>query len=539
MSAPVIHLSLSFDVKGLVPGVATRAHLVAQTRAAVGGIERERPPLSVVFAVDVSGSMTGPPIEQVAASIDRVVGLLERYDRVGVAAFSDGATEVVPLVPLDADAKKLISARVHRLVANGWTNMESGMLRAAKMMPQRGRHERQVILLLSDGAPNRGKATPAELAEIARSFRPDIALSTLGYGAHHNEDVLARIAEAGAGRYHFIADPAVCEMAFAQAIGVQGDAVAEALSLELFPAPGVEITRFFGAPEVRFGAGGLKLAIPDLLDGSRHVTVAEVELKPPREPGPWQALRASLGYRRAGEREELRAEALLSIPVGPGWEGPHFEAREAVLVAQADEARAEARRHADRNQFEGAAAILRRMIAIIEREPGFVRNDGSPLAEALEQLVDEAGAMERKPNREAYAAFRKAQVHTPMSSAPPLKSMATPMSSKMIASVAGALPRASLVITRGERAGERYRLDGADLIIGRTSAAQICIADANVSRQHARITAQHGRFYVTDLGSTNTTRLNGQDLVKPTPLAPGDVLLVGSIELRYEEQGPR
>ncbi|UQA62418.1 VWA domain-containing protein [Polyangium aurulentum] len=539
MSAPLIHLSLSLDVRGLLPGVPTRAHLVADIRAAAGGIERERPPLSVVFAVDVSGSMTGPPIEQVAASIDRVVGLLEPHDRVGVAVFSDGASEVVPLVPLDADAKRLISSRVHRLVANGWTNMESGMLRAAKMMPQRGRHERQVILLLSDGAPNKGKAAPAELAEIARSFRPDIALSTLGYGAHHNEDVLARIAEAGAGRYHFIADPAVCEMAFAQAIGVQGDAVAEAISLQIFPAPGVEITRFFGAPDVRFGAGGLKLAIADLLDGSRHVTVAEVELKPPREPGPWQALRASLAYRRAGEREEHSAEALLSIPVGPGWEGPHFEARERVLIAQADEARAEARKHADRGQFEGAAAVLRRMIGLIEREPGFVRNDGSPLAETLEQLVDEAVAMERKPNREAYAAFRKAQVHTPLASSEPPDSSSAPMSSMMVASVAGVLPRASLVIISGERKGERYRLDGADLIIGRTSAAQICIADANISRQHARITAQRGRFFVADLGSTNTTRLNGHDLVKPTPLSPGDVLLVGSIELRYEEDGKR
>ncbi|MCC6558013.1 MAG: VWA domain-containing protein [Polyangiaceae bacterium] len=539
MAASILSLSLALDRRPLPPGVPTRAHLVIDLRAMAEGIERARPPLSLIFSVDVSGSMAGPPLDQVVASIDRVVSLLEPTDRVGVAAFSDNASEVVPLTPVDADARRLISSRTHRLVADGWTHMESGLLRAAAMMPPRGLHERQVILLLSDGAPNRGKASAGELAEITRPLRPDISVSTLGYGAHHHEDVLARIADAGAGRYRFIADPAVCELELAQAIGVQGDAVAEAVELQITPAPGVEILRFSGGPEVRFGAGGLRVAVPDLLDGSRHVVVAEVELRPPREPGPWEALRAAVTYRRAGERAELSQGATLSIAISAGATELDPAARAEVLVAEADDARAEARRLADRSQFEGAAAVLRRMIHTIEREPGYKAGDGSRLSEALEQLVDEAVAMERRPDREAYEVFRKAQVQTPLLTEAPPASVSAPMSMRMMSSVAGALPSASLLIISGDDAGRRFPLDQPRITIGRTAAAQICLRDANVSRLHAVLTAQRGRFMASDLGSTNTTCLNGARLTKPAPLSPGDVLRIGDIELRYEEHAKR
>ncbi|EYF00966.1 VWA domain-containing protein [Chondromyces apiculatus] len=537
MAPPALDLALGLDLRGVSPGTPVRAHLVASLRALGEGVERARPPLSVVFVVDVSGSMAGPPLEQVAGSIDRLVGLLEPTDRVGIAAFSDGASEVVALALLDAEARRRISTRVHRLKAEGGTNMEEGLLRGKAMMPPRGKHERQLLVMLGDGAPNRGKVTPEDLSALARSFRPDVVVSTLGYGAHHHEDVLAQIADAGAGRYHFIADPSVCSIELAQAIGVQGDAVAEAVELSLAPAEGVEIRRFYGNPEVRFGAGGVRVGVPDLLDGGRAVVVAELSLTPPREAGMWEALGATASYRRAGEVEALSLAAVLKVPVGMAVTGPEPVARAEVLIAQADEARAEARRQADRGQFEGAAAVLRQMIRVIEEEPGRARGDGSALDEALEQLVDEAVAMERKPSQEAYQVFRKAQVQSRSLVDASEMHASSPMSVRMVESVAGALPRASLVVVAGDDAGRRYALDQPRITIGRTKAAQVRIVDANVSRMQTLIVGQEGKFIASDLGSTNTTCLNGERLTRPAPLGPGDVLRVGDVELRYEEEG--
>jgi pSer/pThr/pTyr-binding forkhead associated (FHA) protein len=41
-----------------------------------------------------------------------------------------------------------------------------------------------------------------------------------------------------------------------------------------------------------------------------------------------------------------------------------------------------------------------------------------------------------------------------------------------------------------------------------------------------------GNWYVRDAGSTNGTLVNGQDVVAPSPIQPGDVLTLGGVQLR-------
>jgi predicted component of type VI protein secretion system len=55
-----------------------------------------------------------------------------------------------------------------------------------------------------------------------------------------------------------------------------------------------------------------------------------------------------------------------------------------------------------------------------------------------------------------------------------------------------------------------------------------------VSRQHAQIVRQRAGYYISDVGSSNGTLLNGVPLIAPTLLAQGDVLRLGTIELRCE-----
>lgn len=514
-----------------------RVHLVADVRATAEGVERERPPLSLIFVLDVSGSMAGPPLEHVVLSVDRMVSLLDPTDKVGVVAFSDNATEVVSLQPVTGEAKAKVRSRVHRLHADGHTNVESGVRRAASMLPKRGQHERQVLIVLSDGIPNRGMAAPAELMALARSYRPDVSISTLGYGAHHHEDALAAISNGGGGRYHYIADPSVCEFEFSQAIGTQGDIVAEAVELLLTPAPGVELARFLGKPETRFGAAGLVVSLPDMLDGSTHLTVAELALKPPREPGRWEIATAVLTYRRAGERQESRIEQRLVIEVGAGDAALVPAVHAQVLRMRCEEVRSEARALADRGQFEGAAALLRQWIKVIEEAPGFSATDGSPLADAHDVMLDEAMAMERKPNMEDYQRFRRTSLTSSLASEAPLsiapKSM-TIQSRTIMTNVAGSYPKAHLEEIEGPEVGRRFPL-GPRQMVGRTQMAEIHIGDASVSRLHTQIIAQHGQFFIVDLGSTNTTEVNGERVSAPRRIVKGDVLQIGQVKLRYIE----
>jgi pSer/pThr/pTyr-binding forkhead associated (FHA) protein len=54
------------------------------------------------------------------------------------------------------------------------------------------------------------------------------------------------------------------------------------------------------------------------------------------------------------------------------------------------------------------------------------------------------------------------------------------------------------------------------------------------SHRHAEVFAQGGRFWLADLGSTNPTFVNGESVSqRSVPLAPGGVITLGRVEIRF------
>jgi predicted component of type VI protein secretion system len=91
------------------------------------------------------------------------------------------------------------------------------------------------------------------------------------------------------------------------------------------------------------------------------------------------------------------------------------------------------------------------------------------------------------------------------------------------------------VMRSGPTPGVTFALEGDQLIIGRDATHAVSINDAEVSRKHARLTFQGGKYVIEDLGSTNGTFVNGQRLVSPAVLKAGDVVSLGEqIVLMYE-----
>jgi pSer/pThr/pTyr-binding forkhead associated (FHA) protein len=74
------------------------------------------------------------------------------------------------------------------------------------------------------------------------------------------------------------------------------------------------------------------------------------------------------------------------------------------------------------------------------------------------------------------------------------------------------------------------------LLAGRADDAQIRLGgDGYASGHHARFMRVHdGDVVVEDLGSTNGTFVNGEQLHGQRPLRPGDVVTIGQTELTYE-----
>jgi pSer/pThr/pTyr-binding forkhead associated (FHA) protein len=67
--------------------------------------------------------------------------------------------------------------------------------------------------------------------------------------------------------------------------------------------------------------------------------------------------------------------------------------------------------------------------------------------------------------------------------------------------------------------------------IGRDASCDLVLADMSVSRSHAGLRREAGRWPLSDAGSTNGTRLNGWRVTEPVLLRPGDEVSFGSMTL--------
>jgi hypothetical protein len=91
---------------------------------------------------------------------------------------------------------------------------------------------------------------------------------------------------------------------------------------------------------------------------------------------------------------------------------------------------------------------------------------------------------------------------------------------------------ALVVRAGGGRAGESFRPAGERTRIGRSPDCDIFLDDVTVSRNHAVLIEEGGKFFVEDQGSLNGTFVNRKRIDR-TPLAEGDELQVGKYRLTF------
>jgi hypothetical protein len=484
-AASVLSARLRTDIARSPAGMA-RIWIVLELTAGDGAAEGARPKLLTLLALDVSGSMRGEPLQQVARSVERIVGLLGDDDEVGLVAFSSNASEVAAVAPLSPSKRREIQTRAARLCADDRTNIEAGLSLGQKLV---------------------ASAASEDAVERRRAQR-----------------------RRDHGRR-------ACLLELAQAVGAQGDIAVEGIEVTLSPEPGVEILSMLGASRTRYGAAGIVIDVADMAARSTKLVAVEVEVKLGSDKLSGALLSARAAFRRAGEKATLVWEGRATVDIGGTEPAVMPEARGQVLLLRADAVRAEARAMADRGQYEGAAAALRALMREMEAVPGYEHADGSALSEAREQLLDEAIAFERRPAAEMLATFKMSTAPKSLSSDGSVASSRSfgKLTTRFASATAGLFPEAYLVVVRGPNAGGEHRLQ-AQNTLGRTPSADVVLASGQVSRRHADVFALEGEFWIADLGSTNVTAVNGRTIgTKPHRLQNGDRIVVGDVEIAYRE----
>jgi hypothetical protein len=109
-----------------------------------------------------------------------------------------------------------------------------------------------------------------------------------------------------------------------------------------------------------------------------------------------------------------------------------------------------------------------------------------------------------------------------------------------VASLRGEAPRAAssrLVVEKSPalREGSDLLLNSAPLTMGRGEENDVELrGDDFASAEHARFEPRRDGVWLTDVGSTNGTFVNGVRLERPRKLAPGDRIRIGATDLRYD-----
>jgi len=513
-------------------GAGVTTHAVITVSGHGGAVEVARPRLTVVFVLDVSGSMSGEPLTQVKDSVERLCGLLPPTDRVGIVAFASNPVVVADVEALTPAHQSAVRRRLAGLSASGSTHMTAGLTTGLAALPPREPDERQLLVLLTDGAPTDG-STADSLGALVGARRDDVAVVTLGYGPNHNADLLAAVARAGRGQYWYIADPAEANVEFARALGAQADVVVDAVELVLAPVGGVEIVSILDGARPRFSSDGLLMQRPDLRDGQQHTTIVTLKVPAFVETGRWPLLDVVARGRAVGTATRLVERARIELDVVHGEGGVDPVAHRAVALAGAENARVAARSHADAGRFDAAAAVLRPIVARLEAQPGYSKMDGSDVSEAVEQLLDEIVAYEARPTAEQYREFKSSQMAIDVAQG---GVHAADVKMKSVASrtiMQGVQGAGGLVVELTQKGGPSQvtTFNAPEITIGRVPGNDLVLPAGNISKRHTRIVMRDGKPIVVCLKSTNGTFVNGRRITSPHVLQEGDVVQIGDFSL--------
>ena len=94
-----------------------------------------------------------------------------------------------------------------------------------------------------------------------------------------------------------------------------------------------------------------------------------------------------------------------------------------------------------------------------------------------------------------------------------------------------------LIVTVPDRDPQTVELDEA-IVVGRVAPAELVVADAKVSRRHCKVSKSRTGWTVTDLGSSNGTRIAGR-VVKAHVLRDGDRIEIGRSVLTFRADPER
>ncbi len=201
----------------------------------------ERKPASLVFLVDVSGSMGSPDkLELAKKSLHVLTANLTDKDAVALVTYAGASRVVLPMTSIDRRA--VIDQAIDSLSTEGSTAMASGIDLAydqAIKTVRPGAISR--VIVCTDGDANVGTHSHDEMLQlIATRAKAGVTLSTIGFGMGNYKDALMeQLADQGNGNNYYIDSYEMAQRVFAEQLTSTLEVAAKDVKLQVDFDPSV------------------------------------------------------------------------------------------------------------------------------------------------------------------------------------------------------------------------------------------------------------------------------------------------------------
>jgi Ca-activated chloride channel family protein len=244
-----------------------------------------RAPVDLALVIDTSGSMEGAKIQAARASAKTIVERLADGDILSLDAFSDHARTLIPPTRLTAETRARALSVIAELGVGGSTNMFEGLELAQMHVAQTpDDHPVRRVVLISDGQANVGPSSPQALGELAqRGLGVGAQVTSLGVGLDYDERTLDAIAERTSGRLFHVGDPREMNATLEHEVDLLASTVADQATIEIVPAPGVQLVGVDGARIDWTENGAVRIPLGALFAGQHREALVRVRLDGPAE----------------------------------------------------------------------------------------------------------------------------------------------------------------------------------------------------------------------------------------------------------------
>ena len=161
----------------------------------------QRQPLNVSFVLDVSGSMTGQPLEGAKKAMLTILNNLYPGDVVSITVFSDQAKTVLPFAQIGGANAGLLQKGINSIISEGGTCLFSGVKAGGNaLMANAGTNYENCLIVISDGESSE---TPLFMNEVGKKLH-DADVRVICIGLDYDNPLLESLAKGAQGQYHHI-----------------------------------------------------------------------------------------------------------------------------------------------------------------------------------------------------------------------------------------------------------------------------------------------------------------------------------------------